>query len=119
MSIKDNEIAMWEAAKRQNSEDFLKLIDENAIMVCGGFRCSGYEYSQIINNFDIDAYKMTDFEIIYETNNICQIHYMIETKVACEENKDLEGLFHITSTWKKINDKWKLIFNMDSRIMGS
>ena len=30
----------------------------------------------------------------------------------------LEGVFHITSTWKKIEDKWKLIFNMDSRIIG-
>ena len=29
---------------------------------------------------------------------------------------DLEGKFHITSTWKRTDDKWKLVFNMDSRL---
>lgn len=35
------------------------------------------------------------------------------------KNRDLEGVFHITSTWKKISDKWKMVFNMDSRIIKS
>lgn len=47
-----------------------------------------------------------------------QVHYLIETKVSREENKDLEGVFHITSTWKRYGDIWKAIFNMDSRVMG-
>ena len=47
-----------------------------------------------------------------------QVHYVIETKVADRRNADLEGRFHITSTWKKTGDKWKLIFNMDSRILA-
>lgn len=34
-----------------------------------------------------------------------------------DENAELEGIFHITSIWKKTSDKWKLIFNMDSRII--
>ena len=46
--IKDLEIKMWEAAKANNSENFLKLVDENAIMVCGGYRCTGREYAEII-----------------------------------------------------------------------
>ena len=32
--------------------------------------------------------------------------------------RDLQGIFHITTTWKKFGDVWKVIFNMDSRIMG-
>ncbi|MGN0691339.1 MAG: hypothetical protein ACI4K7_03210 [Oscillospiraceae bacterium] len=47
-----------------------------------------------------------------------QVHYLIETKVSREENKDLEGVFHITSTRKRYGDIWKVIFNMDSRVMG-
>lgn len=51
-----------------------------------------------------------------QTDNMCQIHYVISTTVADKRNIDLEGKFHITSTWKKMSDTWKLVFNMDSRI---
>lgn len=37
--------------------------------------------------------------------------------VADERNSDLAGTFHITSTWKKSENTYKLIFNMDSRNM--
>ena len=116
MNIMELEIAMWEAAKNRNAAAFLELVDETAVMVCGGFRCSGYEYAQIIKEFDVAQYQISDFEIIEETEQICQIHYVIETMVSDSKNKDLEGKFHITSTWKKIDEAWKLIFNMDSRI---
>lgn len=117
MEIKELEIAMWEAASNRNSESFLELVEENAVMVCGGFRCSGLEYSNIIKEFDLSSYEISDFEVIFSTDEICQVHYVIETKVSKEENKDLEGIFHITTTWKKQSDKWKVIFNMDSRIV--
>ena len=59
---------------------------------------------------------MSELEVICRTEDICQVHYVIETKAEKEENKDLEGVFHITATWKKFEDKWKVIFNMDSRV---
>ena len=117
MEIKELEIAMWEAARNRNSESFLELVEENAVMVCGGFRCSGLEYSNIIKEFDLSSYEISDFEVIFSTDEICQVHYVIETKVSREENKDLEGLFHITTAWSKSGGKWKVIFNMDSRIV--
>ena len=43
--IRQLEEAMWEAAKNRDAEAFLGLVDPNAVMVCGGFRCSGREYS--------------------------------------------------------------------------
>lgn len=55
--------------------------------------------------------------MIEETESLCQIHYVIDLTVGDRKNADLEGVFHITSTWKKDSDKWKLIFNMDSRII--
>lgn len=116
MDFKELEISMWEAAKTRDSNAFLDVVDRNAIMVCGGFRCSGLEYAEIIKEFDLAEYEITDFEIVAETKDISQIHYVINTKVADKKNADLEGVFHITSTWKKFESGWKLIFNMDSRI---
>lgn len=118
MDFMKRETAMWESAKNRNSESFLELVEENAVMICGGYRCSGFEYAQIIKEFDVAEYQITNFGIIEETEQICQIHYIIDTKVADLKNKDLEGKFHITSTWKNIDGVWKLIFNMDSRILN-
>lgn len=117
-NIKDNEIAMWNAAQSQNPARFLELVDENAVMVCGGFRCTGAEYAEIIRNFDIASFEISGFEIVCENEEMLQVHYMIETKVSKVENKDLEGVFHITTTWKNFGSKWKVVFNMDSRSAG-
>ena len=116
MNIYELEIKMWEAARNRDAEAFSDVVDERAVMVCGGFRCSGADYANIIKEFDIAQYKISNFEIIEETEMLCQIHYEIELTVADRKNADLEGAFHIASTWKKSADKWKLIFNMDSRI---
>ena len=115
--MKEFEIRMWEAAKRQDTNAFLEIVDKDAIMVCGGFRCSGAEYAQIVKEFDVAEYEISEFEKVLETEDICQVHYVISTTVSDKRNIDLEGRFHITSTWKRTGDTWKLIFNMDSRIL--
>lgn len=111
-----HEIAMWECALSQNSEAFLNLVEEDALMVCGGVRMTGAEYAEIIGIFDLKSYNVTDFSEIVKTDTLCQLCYKIETKVNNPENADLEGIFNITSTWHKTASGWKLIFNMDSRI---
>ena len=117
MDIKKTEIAMWDAAKNKDANAFLKLVDENAVMICGGFQCSGADYAEIIKEFDVAEYEMLNYEIIKETETLCQVHYVINITVNERKNADLEGFFHVTSTWNRVNDKWKLIFNMDSKIM--
>ena len=119
MNIHELEIKMWNAAKNRDSQAFLEVVDENAVMVCGGLRCSGAEYAAIIKEFDVAKYNISHYEVIEETESLCQIHYVIDLTVADRKNKDLEGVFHITSTWKRISDKWKMVFNMDSRIIKS
>lgn len=114
--IKDFEIKMWESAKANDSKGFLEVVDENAVMICGGYRCTGKEYAEIIKIFDCKHYEISDFEIVAESNDFVQVHYIIKTEVNKEENKDLAGKFHITSTWAKNNENRKLVFNMDSRI---
>lgn len=118
MNIQELEIKMWEAAKNRDTETFLQVVDKSAVMVCGGFRCSGANYAEIIKEFDVAQYKISNYELIEETESLCQIHYTIEIMVSDRKNADLEGVFHITSTWKLIGGVWKLVFNMDSRIMG-
>lgn len=112
MDIKLLEKKMWEYALSRNAEDYMKLVDENAVMICGGYRCSGREYAGFISDFDIESYEFLNFEVIFQNDEYAQVHYVIETTGA----PDLAGKFHITSTWKLIDGEWKLIFNMDSRI---
>ncbi|MBQ8569626.1 MAG: nuclear transport factor 2 family protein [Oscillospiraceae bacterium] len=107
---------MWLAALKKDSDTFSTLVSENAVMVCGGYRCTGAEYASMIKDFGISEYKISDFEPVLETDNIIQVHYIVATAADCPENSDLAGIFHVTSTWKKTADTWKIIFNMDSRI---
>lgn len=108
---------MWDAAKNRNSAAFLEVVSETAIMVCGGYRCTGKEYAEIIAVFDCKTYEIEHFEIVNENENSIQVHYLISLEVNDEHNRDLAGKFHITSTWKKIAGKWKVVFNMDQRIL--
>lgn len=117
--IKDLEIGIWNAAMKQDGDAFSKIVDENAVMVCGGYRCTGKEYAQIISEFDLASYEISDYETVYCLEEVVQNHYVIKTTVKEERNLDLEGKFQITSTWKKQDEDWKLIYNMDSRIMGA
>lgn len=45
--IQKLEKSMWEAARKRDKEAFLELVDENAVMVCGGFRCTGFPGSSL------------------------------------------------------------------------
>lgn len=110
------EIAMWESAKNRDCEGFLNLVAEGAVMVCGGYRCSGKDYARFIKNFDIESYEILEFETIFETEDTAQVHYVIKTTVKEAINNDLAGTFHVTSTWQNVNEKWQLIFNMDSKV---
>lgn len=112
-----NENRMWEAAISGDADGFLKFVDENAVMVCGGLRCSGKEYAGFLSEMTMCDYEITRFEIICCDENSYQIHYIVKTEVSHKAQTDCEGKFHVTSTWKKYDDKYKLVFNMDSRII--
>ena len=116
-TIFELEKKMWEAAKNKDADAFLQLVSKDAVMVCGGFRCSGSEYAGLIGEFGIASFEMTHFETIAKTDSLVQVHYVVETVADSPENEDLAGTFHITSTWENQNGNWILVFNMDSRIM--
>lgn len=108
---------MWQAAKDGNKTEFAKLVSADAVMVCGGYRCTGTEYAEFIGDFGISDFEISNFEVVHETDKTVQVHYIVTTTADAPENADLAGKFHVTSTWEKRDSKWILIFNMDSRIM--
>ena len=112
----DLEVSMWEAARNRSSSNFLKVVSEEAVMVCGGLRCTGKEYAEIVAMFDCKAYAIEHLEIVNQDENSIQVHYVIHLEVNSEENSDLAGTFHITTTWKNMDGVWKVVFNMDQRV---
>ncbi len=116
MLIRELEEKMWRAAQARDKAAFLELVDENAVMVCGGFRCSGAEYAGMISEFDCASFVIEGFETVCETPDMKQVHYVITTTAGDNKNADLSGKFHVTSTWRNSGGSWKLVFNMDSRI---
>lgn len=109
---------MWQAAKNGDKSAFAKLVDSNAVMVCGGYRCIGAEYAEFISDFGISNFEITCFETVHKTDKTVQVHYVVTTTASTPENADMAGKFHVTSTWEKRDGEWVLVFNMDSRIMG-
>ncbi|MBQ8688203.1 MAG: nuclear transport factor 2 family protein [Ruminococcus sp.] len=115
--IYELENKMWQATKNGNKTEFTKLVSADAVMVCGGYRCTGAEYAGFISDFGISAFEISNFEVVHETDKIVQVHYVVKTTTDAPENADLAGTFHVTSTWENRDGEWMLVFNMDSRIM--
>lgn len=114
--ITELEQGMWKSAKYGERKAFAELVCADAVMVCGGYRCTGAEYSELISDFGIAGFEITNLEIVHEAAEAVQIHYIVKTTASAPENADLAGTFHVTSTWEKRGGAWQLVFNMDSRI---
>lgn len=110
------ENSMWKAAQNRDAEAFLTVVSADAVMVCGGYRCTGREYAEIIRMFDCKSYVLEGFEIVNQDKSSFQVHYILKMEVENEENRDLAGTFHITTTWKCTDEGLKVVFNMDQRV---
>lgn len=109
---------MWNAAVSGDKSAFPDIVSETAVMVCGGYRCTGEEYADFIGDFGVVAYEISDFEMTAESDDMAAVHYIVKTEADRPENSDMAGKIHVASVWKKSDGKWQLVFNMDSRIMG-
>lgn len=113
------EYKMWEAALHKDVVGFKELVLPDAVMICGGYRCLGNEYADLIADFNISGYSISNMEVILSSGSEVTLHYILRTQAEDSEAQDLAGLFHVVSIWKKSTDTWNLIFNMDSRIVES
>ncbi len=114
--IYELEVRMWEAAKHRDPEAFLEVVSPDAVMVCGGQRCTGAEYARIIPEFDCASFILEQFEIVNQDVDSVQVHYVVRTQVSDPTNQELAGTFRVTTTWRNIEGNWKAVFNMDHRI---
>lgn len=114
--IQKLETQMWEAARARDKKTFLELVSGSAVMVCGGSRCTGAEYAEIIARFDCKEYVIQNFEVTASAPGLVQVHYTIILTVSDPANADLAGTFHITTTWQQNGEGYQVIFNMDQRV---
>lgn len=105
---------MWKAAQNRDAASFMELVSEDAVMVRGGYRCTGREYAEIIRDFDCKDYQIDRFEAVCVTEDIVQTHYIVSVEAEREERRDFAGRFHVTTTWRKKNGRWMAVFNMES-----
>ena len=116
--INELERKMWNAAVSGDRAAFLDVVSQSAVMICGGYRCTGAEYAGFITDFGVAAYEISDFEMTAQSDDMAAVHYIVTTEADRPESSDMAGKFHVASVWKKSDGKWQLVFNMDSRIMG-
>jgi hypothetical protein len=89
------EYDMWKAASKRDVVAFKELVADDAIMVCGGYRCLGVEYAEYIKDFYINGYEIKNEEVIFSSGEAVQIHYVIDVKSDLPETADLGGVFHV------------------------
>lgn len=112
-SIKHLEVQMWEAFSSGDSNSFHELVSNEAIMICGGFRESGYEYSNIVAQIRLDKYEISDFVVKLISQDSALTNYIVE--VQCPD-ESISGLFRVSSLWINNGDKWELVFNQDTKL---
>ena len=85
------ETRMRESAKNRDADGFLEIVQPEAVMVCGGYRCTGKEYAEIIRDFDFKSFRIDSFEIVHDGGNSFQVHYLLKMEVEDPHNRDPGG----------------------------
>ncbi|MCR5095200.1 MAG: nuclear transport factor 2 family protein [Erysipelotrichaceae bacterium] len=109
---------LWEAIKNNDRDGFLELVDEDAVILCDGYRYSGKEYADMISNFDCRSFVIDYYEIVNEDAESVQVYYQITNEVNDIRKLDLAGTFNITVTWTRKLDGWVAIFLMNQRMIS-
>jgi hypothetical protein len=77
--IYELERKMWDAAVSWDKSAFLDIVSETAVMVCGGYRCTGAEYAELTADFGVSAYEISSFEMTAESDDMIAVHYIVKT----------------------------------------
>jgi hypothetical protein len=104
---------MREAFATGNSELFKDLVSKDALMICGGYRETGSEYTNIISQIRLQGYELTDIIVKEVDLNVILINYIVNVKSF---DPIMNGKYRVSSLWVKNDEKWKVVFNQDSKI---
>lgn len=118
--IRKQELELWEAIRQQDSVAYAKYIDLDAVMICGSYRCTGEEYILAMPRTGLKRYTIEQYETVASTPILIQNYYTAVTKTLklVEEaggstvEKAVIEVFHVSSTWKRLRETWKLIFHI-------
>lgn len=108
------EYELWEAAQRMNRAVFNKYLAPEVNVICNGFRCCGEEYVMILPSFGLLRYSIERYETVVAGENQIQNYYLVNLKT--KESTDVISC-HVTSTWKLMSGRWKIVFHMRTLII--
>lgn len=107
------EYELWEAARCLNTAAINKYLGSQTNVICNDYFCSGEEYVLMLPVYGLSGYTIEGYETVPITPEIIQNYYQvylitegIEKEIAC----------HVTSTWRKFMEGWKIIFHMRTLI---
>ena len=84
---------MWEAVLHRDGDAFRRLVSPNAVMICGGYRCGGSEYAEMVADFSISKYAIEQMEVVSASGDEVILHYLLRVAVDNSRDADLAGLF--------------------------
>lgn len=105
---------MWEAFATGDSASFGEIVSKDAMMICGGFKESGSEYTKIVEHVNLSNYELSEFDVKVINQNVVLTNYVV--RVDCQDYT-LAGRFRVSSLWINEDGNWKVVFNQDSKVI--
>ena len=104
---------MYKALLGGNKAQFQEIVDESALMVCGGYKETGKIYSGYVGSIKLKAYEIKEFEIKEIASDVILSNYIVNIDSF---DPNFTGDYRVSSLWKKVNGKFTLHFNQDIKI---
>ena len=111
--VMKQEYELWEAAKMSNPTVFERHLGPYVNVVCNYYRCSGREYVMTLPSYHLQCYNIEQYETVSVSENRIQNYYLVNSRIAASEEI---MTCHVTSTWKKMTNGWKIVFHMRALI---
>ncbi len=68
--IFEKEQDLWKAASNRDVAAYKELVADDAIMICGGYRCLGAEYAEYIKDFYINGYVKKMKKLFFQVKRL-------------------------------------------------
>jgi len=113
-TVKLQEYELWEAARSLNYPVFYKYLAPEVNVICNNFRCCGEEYVMTLPAFGLQRYSIEHYETVVAGKDQIQNYYLVNLKIV--DSEEIKTC-HVTSTWKKTDAGWKIVFHMRTLII--
>jgi hypothetical protein len=113
ISFEKMENEMWIAFSNGDANKFRNIVSDEALMICGGSKKTGIEYSSIVRQIKLEKYEISNFYTkVIDQNNVIT-NYIVS---VYSSDQSIAGKYRVSSLWNQENGKWKVVFNQDSSI---